>query len=71
MNMQIGPAPEEERTRNYESNGVKYKLKAYDPHGFVTVTCLKTNKNLEGTFTSFLEAERAAIQHAIKFNTKE
>lgn len=71
MNMQIGPALEEERTRNYENNGIKYKMKAYDPHGFVKVTCLKTNKNLEGIFTSFLEAEKAATQHSIKYKIKD
>lgn len=68
--MRIGPALEEERTRDFTNNGIKYKMKAYDPYGFVTVTCLKTNKNLDGTFTSFIDAERAAIQHSIKLSEK-
>ena len=71
MNLQIGPQPEEERTQDFESNGIKYKLKAEDPHGWVRITCLKTNKRLEGMFTSFTEARKAAVQDSIKLSEQK
>ena len=62
----IGPA-NDERKQEFEHNGIKYILKAYDPYGFIKITCLKINKTLDGYYTSFTEAKKAAIQHASKF----
>lgn len=66
MDLRIGPQPDEERTRNFESEGIKYRMVAKDPYGHVKVTCITKNKNLDGVFTSFLEGEKAAKQHAAK-----
>lgn len=63
----IGPK-NDERTREYESNGIKYILKANDPYGFVKITCMKLNKTLDGQYTSFDEAAKAATRHALTFN---
>lgn len=63
MDLFIGPQPDEERTRDFEHNGYKFKLKAHDPYGFVKITSLTGNKTLDGQYTSFTEAQRAAINH--------
>lgn len=64
--LRIGPQPEEERTQDFEHNGFRFKLKSLDPYGFIKITSLKDNKNLDGAYTSFVEARRGAIEHVIK-----
>lgn len=61
--MHIGPE-NEERVQELEIDGLVYRLKAADPYGFVKVTCITKNKTLDGQFTSFGEATKAANQHA-------
>ena len=56
----------DDRTKDFEHNGFKFKLKAYDPYGFIKVTSLTGNKNLDGQYTSFTEAQRGAIEHVVK-----
>ena len=69
--LRIGPELDEPRTQNMEVNGIKYRLVARDPHGFVYVTCITNNKNFDSIFTSFSEAKRAINIHANNYKKKE
>lgn len=68
--MRIGPA-NDERTRDYTHNNLKFRLKAHDPYGFVKITCLTTNEGLEGQYTSFDEAIKGAINFANNYTPKK
>jgi hypothetical protein len=70
MNLRIGPQPEEDRTRREEYNGFKYILKASDPYGFWRITSLKLNKTLDGQYTTYSEAAKAAEVHSNTLGVK-
>ncbi len=65
--IRIGPEVED-RSHRETIEGINYILKASDPYGFWKITCLKTNKNLEGEYTTKTDAMRAATQHALSLN---
>ncbi len=67
--LRIGPA-NDERTRDLTHNGLKFRLKAHDPYGFIKVTCITTNENLEGQYTGFDEATKGAIIYANNYTPK-
>lgn len=67
-NIKIGPQGDEDRARRETFDGIPFHFKASDPYGFWKITCLKTNKNLPGQFTSINEAYKAAQFHAIDLN---
>lgn len=54
-----------DRIRNFEIHGVRYTLRAEDPHGFwyVRNESGKTDDKLKGAYTSFAAAELAVKRH--------
>jgi hypothetical protein len=65
MRFTIGPA-NDERKQEFEHLGYKFILKATDPYGFVTVTCLKPSFTLQEQFTDFERARRGARDYINK-----
>lgn len=70
MSFKIGPQ-DLGRKRLFDNNGFKYEFEAIDPYGMVKATCLSNKKPLAGMFTSFKEAEKAAVNHSLKINKNE
>lgn len=68
--LQIGPQ-DMGRKREFETNGVKFIFEASDPYGFITASCRKNNKMLDGFFTTFKDAENAAIKYATALEVKK
>lgn len=65
MKLSIGPA-NEDRKHEFEHLGFKFIMKATDPYGFVTVTCLKPQHTLNEQFTDFERARRGAREYVNK-----
>lgn len=68
MKLNIGPQPEEDRTRRETIDGINYVLKASDPYGFWSITCLKNNRALNGVYTTLSEALKAAKSYSAELN---
>lgn len=61
--LQIGPAPEEKRTSDYEYEGYKFKLIATDPYGFYKVFSIKDKQYLNEQFTGITNAKIGAMKY--------
>ena len=62
-NFNIGPQ-DLGRKREFESNGLKFTFEAGDPYGMITAFCNTKREKLDGMFTTFKDAESAAIKYA-------
>lgn len=63
--LSIGPVSEQERTQDYEQDGVKFKLRYEDPYGFLKVYCLNDKRYLDEQFTN-LTAAKLGISKYLK-----
>lgn len=70
MTLSIGPA-NPERTNDFEHNGWKFRFKANDPYGFITVYCLTNKKTLDGQFTGVADAEKYCKRYILTQNEKK
>lgn len=62
--LKIGPQ-DQGRKRPFESNGIRYEFEAKDPYGLIHVKTLTSKDHLGGVFTSFKDAEAAAVKHSL------
>jgi hypothetical protein len=68
--LSIGPQLEQERTQDFEQDGVKFKLRYEDPYGFLKVYCLNDKRYLNEQFTN-LTAAKIGIAKYLKVRSEK